>query len=259
MQRAALSLLAALLLVTPGCGTLLSIMEAESRDRFPPAFGGVRLHAEAIDEVGDLYFGLFPITFPDLILSLAFDLSLLPVTGPPSAAELMRRRQPVAVPTLLKPAPPRPPSREELRLQAEERARQAKAEAAEQAHRAKLRAEERSFEEALAKARRLAPEDGALHARLAHARVSAILHSEDGLYALPALSRAECEARLAADPCDGVAWAARGAGWLEEGDLDRAVADLGLGVALCRIRSNAELARAELRRADAARAVANAR
>jgi hypothetical protein len=251
-MRRALPLVLSLLLGVPGCGTYLGIAQFD----MPLAFSGVRVHAECVADrhIRPFYFGLFLITFPDFVLSLAADLALLPVTGPVALVRDVHSPSPISLPPPPPappppPPPPPPPTPEQLRALA----LRAKAEAAERARDADFRASERAFADALALARRVAPEDAVLHATLAHARATTIVHREEGLLALPSLSIFEIEARLSADPCDGVAWAARGVAWRESGELDRAEADLRLGAALCLIPSNAELVRAELRRLRAPR------
>lgn len=222
------------LLAVPGCGTYLSYERADFLHEPPGPMAGVRLHLELYGEVPEVL-ALFPILLPDLLGCLLLDVAVLPATIPASFA-----RRPEPLPNL---GPP--PSAAEVR------ARRARSEAAQASVRPPAAP---TFDDLVAQARRAAPEDAALHARLAPGGVESILHTEEGQVALPELTRMEIDRRLEDDPRDGVALAALGAAWARAGDLDRAEAYLRLGAALCRLPRNAALARAELERVVARRA-----
>lgn len=230
-MRQLLPVVLALLLGTPGCATYLAIEVARHRGEFPRPFCGVAVHLE-------LYHGwpALDAQLLDLLGCVVLDLGLLPVTVPGSLLWTVLDDSPPP----LRPGPSPPPSPEEVQ------ARRAQAVAAQALVRP---APLPTFDEALMLARRVAPEDAELHARLGRGAEN-ILRSEEGLLALPELTRMEIDRRLEVDPRDGVALAALGAAWARAGDLDRAAAYLRLGALLCRIPGNVALAKAELERVE---------
>lgn len=234
-MRQLLPVVLALLLGTPGCATYLAIEVARHKDEFPAPFCGVALHVELSHGVPALDLELL-----DLLGCVVLDMGLLPVTVPGWLLWTVLDDSPPP----LRPGPTPPPSPEEVQ------ARRARAVAAQALVRP---ARPPTFDEALAQARRVAPEDAELHARLAPGGAESILHGEEGQLAIPDLTRMEIDRRLELDPRDGVALAALGAAWARAGDLDRAEAYLRLGGMLCRIPRNAALVQAELERVERAR------
>ena len=230
-MRQLLLVVLALLLGTPGCATYLAIEVARHDDEFPAPFCGVALHVELSHGVP-----AFDLELLDLLGCVVLDVGLLPVTVPGWLLWTVLDDSPPP----LRPSPP--PSPEELR------ARRAQAEAAQ----ARLRrpAPPPTFEDALLQCRRVAPEDAELHARLAPGGAESILHREEGLIAIPDLTRMEIDRRLELAARDGVALAALGAAWARAGDLDRAGAYLRLGAMLCTLPRNARLAEEELARVE---------
>lgn len=232
-MRQLLPVVLALLLGAPGCATYLAIEVARHDGEFPAPFCGVALHVELshgvpgfdlqlLDLLGCVVLdvGLLPVTVPGWLLWSVMDDSPRPLHhSPQPSPEVVqaRRAQAVAAQAQVRPAPPP------------------------------------TFEDALLQARRVAPEDAELHARLAPGGVESILYTEEGQLAIPDLTRMEIDERLARDARDGVALAALGAAWARAGDLDRAEAYLRLGAMLCRLPRNAALVKEELARVVAAR------
>jgi len=293
MSRARLPVvlaLALLLLLSPGCVTVMAAADDVSdQDRFPRAFGGLRGHAELMHLLKEDYVALCFLTFPDLPMSLALDLALLPITGPAALVRHLCRRTPASPPPPPRPAapparpapiaPPRPAPRWDPAAAARARAR------------AELTP---TLDEALARAEVLAPADRARREALARERGS-ILRSEDDFLWLPewpapddpvyarhlagfssmagpgpgvslvfmahvaertqapAAALEACEQLLDRDPGDGVAWTIRGWAHLAIGELDRAEADLLLGAAQVTSGINAGWAIAGLGRVHEAR------
>lgn len=303
MRRSRLAPLVCCVLLA-GCGTIYT---------FPLPMGGVRGHAEmlGIGQSGNylrgigttLWFVCLPLTLPDLALSFAADLVLLPILGPPELVKAIResRRETLAEDMAearaaeIEARRPPPPTPQQV-AEAKRRHAVAYAEA--------LRAqEERAALDLLLKdARRAAAGDpdeeqrvsavvdrlygspqvvsrvedtfvwlregapvGAQEARVLGSLMDAAErrgpHASEWIMAAHLAERRGdaagaielCNAALALDPVQGPAWTVRGWARLQQGDLERAELDLGLGDKLSFSPLNHAWATIGLGRVDEAR------